>query len=120
MNITNDKEVMIFRSEYEGKVFYTIGLSKKNQDGSYTNGYMPCQFKNGINLANQTKIKIGKAWLSFYLKGKKTVPYVFISEFTMPAEIKENEGIDIYKEFGTTIKAEEVDNIPFSEDSLPF
>jgi hypothetical protein len=119
MNITNDKEVMIFRSEYEGKVFYTIGLSKKNQDGSYTNGYMPCQFKNGVDLANQTKIKIGKAWLSFYLKDKRTVPYVFISEFTQGTGQQEapksnDEGIDVYATFGSTIKADDPNlDLPF-------
>jgi hypothetical protein len=120
MNITNDKEVMIFRSEYEGKAFYSIGLSKKNQDGSFTNGYMPCQFKNGVNLANQTKIKIGKAWLSFYLKDKKTVPYVFISEFSQGTGQKEapksnDEEMNVYKHFGSTIKADEID-----DDTLPF
>ena len=114
MNITNDKEVMIFRSEYEGKVFYSIGLSKKNKDGSYTNGYMPCQFKNGVNLGNQTKIKIGKAWLSFYLKDKKTVPYIFISEFTTAPTDKQGEELDVYSTFGATIKADDPNlDLPF-------
>ena len=32
MNIECDKEKMIFRNEKDGKVFYSICLSKKNQD----------------------------------------------------------------------------------------
>ena len=122
MNITNDKEVMIFRSEYEGKVFYSIGLSKKNQDGSFTNGYMSCQFKNGVNLANQTKIKIGKAFLTFYInqKTKETKPYIMILDFTMSDNTTKNKDIDLYATFGSTVKAEDVDNLTIDETELPF
>lgn len=81
MNISNENAVMIFKREYEGNTFYSVGLSKKNQDGTYTNGYMPCQFKKGVSVENQTKMYIKKAWLSFYLKDKETKPYIFISEY---------------------------------------
>ena len=37
MNIECEKEKMIFRNEKDGKVFYSIGLSKKNQDGIANN-----------------------------------------------------------------------------------
>lgn len=116
MNITNEKEVMIFKREYNGKPYYSLGLSKKNQDGSYTNGYITCQFKNGVNLANQTKIKIKSAWLSFYLKDKQTIPYIFINDFATNAEVEVNNGIDVYEQFGTTVTAEQLDenmDLPF-------
>lgn len=90
MNITNDNQIMIFRREYQGNVFYSIGLSKKNQDGTYTNGYMPCQFKKNVEVEDRTKMYIKKAWLSFYLKDKATIPYIFISEYTTVEQAIDN------------------------------
>ena len=57
MNIECEKEKMIFRNEKDGKVFYSIGLSKKNQDGKYTSGYIPCRFPKDANIENKTKIR---------------------------------------------------------------
>ena len=90
MNISNEQAVMIFKREYQGNTFYSLGLSKKNQDNTYTNGYMPCQFKKGVQLEDKTKIYIKKAWLSFYLKDKETKPYIFISEFTTLEQVIDN------------------------------
>lgn len=114
MNITNDYPVMIFKQEYQGKIFYSVGLSKKDRDGNYTNGYMPCQFKGNVDLEDKTKIYIKKAWLSFYLKDKATKPYIFISEFetqhdTIQAAKKE---VDPFKEFGEQIKIDDSE-LPF-------
>ena len=82
MNIEYKYQLMVFKNEYEGKPIYKIGLSKKNADGSYANGYILAQFKKGIELENRTNIYIKNAWLTFYLtKDKKTVPYIFINEF---------------------------------------
>ena len=111
MNITNDREVMIFRNEWQDKVIYNVGLSKKLQDGNYENGTIMCQFKNGVDLPNQTKITIKSAWLSFYKnKDNHTVPYIFINEFVggqapelSQAEITKptmNEESDPFQDFG--------------------
>ena len=72
MNIENKYPVMIFRSTYENKYFYKMGLSKKGQDGKYINGYIMCRFKNGVELEDKTKLYIKNAWLDFYLKDKET------------------------------------------------
>lgn len=77
-----DHPYMVFRKDYNGTPVYSIGISKKNRDGSYTNGYLVAQFRNKVELDNQTKIMIENAWLTFYLnKQGKTVPYIFINEF---------------------------------------
>lgn len=112
MNIETEKQVMVFRTDNEYGTFYNLGLSKKAKDGSYINGYMPCQFKKGVELENQTKIYIKKAWLTFYLKDKVTNPYVFISEFeTLENTIKENHvDLNPYEEMGQEIQ----------DDDLPF
>ena len=81
MNIVTDKPITVFRRDTEFGSFYSVGLSKKNNEGSYINGYMSVQFKNGVELENKTKIYIKNAWLSFYLKEKETKPYIFISDF---------------------------------------
>ena len=108
MNIANENPVMVFKREYNGNVFYSVGLSKKNQDGSYTNGYMPCQFKKEVAVEDKTKIYIKKAWLTFYLKDKETKPYIFISDFitldeaitnSKPEQVQEENKTDLYAEF---------------------
>ena len=126
MNIENKYPVMIFRSAFDNKYFYKMGLSKKNQDGSYTNGYIMCRFKNGVELEDKTKIYIKNAWLDFYLKDKETKPYIFVNEFETISETiekaKEPTNSDI-------VKAVMNDEDPFSsfgneialsDEDLPF
>ena len=75
-------EVMVFANERDGRKSYSIGISKKLQDGSYENGFLPVQFKKDVSLENKTKIGIKKAWLSFYKTSEgRTVPFIFINEF---------------------------------------
>lgn len=118
MNIENKYPVMVFKNINDGKAFYSIGLSKKDAEGNYMNGYITCKFKKDIDLENQTKIYIKKAFLTFYLKEKITVPYIFISEFetidqTIERIKRENEvEVDPYETFGNSITAEELD-LPF-------
>lgn len=129
MNIVTDKPYMIFKNDYNGYTFYKLGLSKKDKTGAWINGYIRCQFNKGISLENQTKIYLKKAWLSFYIKEKDTVPCIFIQEFEtvdeaiekskMPAD-KEIEQVvdnmtnkeDPFKEFG--------EEITLNDDDLPF
>jgi hypothetical protein len=121
MNINSQYPVMVFRKEYEGNVFYSLGLSKKRQDGTYENGYMPCQFKKGVSLEDKTKIYLKSSWLTFYKKEKQTIPYIFINEFETVSEAIDNSK--------TIVKDETIQNDPFkdfgdeleiTEDDLPF
>ena len=45
MNLATDKPQMIFRKDFKDKIFYSMGMSKKKQDGSYEKTYIPVQFK---------------------------------------------------------------------------
>lgn len=126
MNIECEKEKMIFRNENNGKVFYSIGLSKKNQDGKYTSGYITCRFPKDANIENKTKIKILNAWLDFWVDDKKiTHPYIFINKYeiteigNIPKNVKSersNEGIQL--------NDEEIDKVFSGKDevelTLPF
>ena len=127
MDIQTDKAYMIFRRPYEDRVYYSVGLSKKNASGGYDKGYMPVQFKRDVDIPDQTKIYIRHAWISFYTKKKsvngteytETVPYIFINEFvTMEDRIKEthidipDKDEDLFAEFGN--------EITITDDDLPF
>lgn len=90
MEIVSNKEEMIFRNDYNGKASYSIGLSKKKQDGNYEKGYINVSFKKGVELQNQTKIKIKQSWLDFYKKENKTIPYIFINDYEVVENIPTN------------------------------
>lgn len=86
MNIECEKEKMIFKKTTDKGTFYSIGLSKKDKSGKYTNGYMTCKFQKDTTIEDRTKIKIHEAWLDFYIKDKITYPYIFINKFEIVQE----------------------------------
>ena len=120
MNVISDKKEMIFKNIVGDREYYSIGLSKQKLDGSYEKGYINCQFPKNVKLGNQTLINIKKAWIDFYIKDKKTIPYIFINEFEIieenkKEEINENEKIkeiDPYEEMGKQIELTDSD-LPF-------
>lgn len=99
MNIVNEKPIMVFKNEYQGREFYSLGISKKDRSGNYINGYMPCEFRKGVQLESKTKIHIKNAFLTFYLKDKKTVPYIKVLEFEKVGESTS----DPYSDFGEQV-----------------
>ncbi len=75
-------DVMCFAKEHNDRTFYSIGISKKDINKEWVNGYMGASFRKGVTIPNKTKIEIKKAWLDFYInKDKQTVIGIFISEF---------------------------------------
>lgn len=118
MEIVSNREEMIFKSEYNDKPIYRIGLSKKDKNGNYIKGYMNVNFKKGVELDNMTKIKIKSAWLDFYKVDIKTVPVIFISEFEIVDENKK----DPFEEFGESIKTDFDlgEQMDITEADLPF
>ena len=114
MNITNEKDVMIYKNDY-GK--YSVIISKKNADGSFEKAYMPIQFNKGVELENKTLIKIKNAWLSFYKVEDKTKFFIRCSDFDK-VEKEENP----FKEFGNNLKSDfDVgEQIQIQDEDLPF
>ena len=90
MNISNEYPVTIFKNVNDYGTFYKVGLSKKDVEGKYINGYKDIKFKKDVELEDKTKIYIKKAWLDFYIKDKKTIDYIFCSEFEKIEETIEN------------------------------
>ena len=60
---------------------------------------------------------IKSAFLTFYLKEKITVPYIFVSEFDLvdtSIQTMKNEAVeDQFAAFGNSITVEELDDLPF-------
>ena len=112
MEIVSNRKEKIFRKDFNGKPIYKIGLSKKNQDGSYTNGYMLCSFKKGTDIPDKSYINIKQAWVDFYLKEKETIPYIHINNFELVEEKKETQVIEVQ-----SITTDELDDSQFP---LPF
>lgn len=121
MQVTSNSEEMIFRKDYNDRPVYSIGLSKKDKDGKYINGYMTCNFKQGTELENQSKIKIKDAWISFYLKDKQTIPTLFINDYELVSVPKPKEESNPYEDFGESIKTQnEFEQIEIKPEDLPF
>lgn len=121
MKVVSNREEMVFRKDFEGNARYTLGLSKKQQDGTYEKGYITVRFKQDVELSNQTKIFIKSAWLTFSKHEGKTYPYIFINDFsvvdTTPEKPKEE---NPFKDFGESIKEDGFQQIEITEDDLPF
>jgi len=122
MNIESDKPKTIFKYKTkDGKEFYSIGLSKKKQDGSYENGFISCRFKKDVQLENKTKIQIKSAWIDFYVKDRITNPYIFINEFEIVEQEEKAEPKEEVNEFSTLHAAtENQDTIQLEDSDLPF
>lgn len=99
MNLKEIDNKMIFRRDNEYGAFYTLGMSKKLEDGTYENGYIDVRFKKDVELENMTKINVKDAWLTFYLKDnddyKITKPYIFINKFEIVDEANSSESNEI-------------------------
>lgn len=107
MNITG--KTMIFKSQYG----YSTTISRKNQDGEYTNMYVSVQLPKNIELENKTVIEITNGFLSFY-NTKDGLPKIkiVVMEFTTDEEQK------YIQEEREAIQNEEIYGI--QDFSLPF
>ena len=122
MEIISNKEEMVFRKDYNGKPSYSLGLSKKDKDGKYINGYVKVNFKKGVELNNKSKIKITNAWLDFYKDNEKTIPTIFINDFEITQDGEKQEEKNPFEEFGEHITTDfDIGHqIEISDNDLPF
>lgn len=128
MEIVSSKEEMVFRKDYNGKPSYSLGLSKKDKDGKFVNGYIKVNFKKGVELNNKSKIKIKNAWIDFYKDNEKTIPTIFINEFDIieqPAKEVANSGkkeANPFEEYGNSIKSDFDlgEQIQITDEDIPF
>lgn len=87
MQVISEKEgkkvpIMIFRNEKDDRVFYSTTISHKNQDGEYTNSFIPVEFRKNVDVENKQLINIKSAWLDFYTTWDgRDVTTIFINDF---------------------------------------
>ena len=81
--------VYVFKNVSNDKTYYRIGLSKKNMEGNYINGYMTAVFNKDVELDNKAKIILKNAILDFYIKEKQTIPYIRVFDYELYGD---NEG----------------------------
>lgn len=119
MEITSNREEVVFRKDFDGRPIYSIGLSRKDKNGEYIKGYITANFKDGVDIPDKSKIKINNAWLSFYKKENTTIPTIFVSDFEIVGELKTS---NPYEEFGETTKTESNigQQIEIQDSDLPF
>ena len=113
MEIVEKNKVTIYRYAGQYGASYSVGLSKKTQDGKTEYGFMPVRFKKDVTLENKTQIYIRSAWISFNKKDDKCYPYIFINEFTTL-----DQAIEPSKETLENKKGQQ--EIYLTDDDLPF
>lgn len=81
MNITGKTKI------YKGKYGYSCSISKKNQDGSYSNMFMQIQLPKGIEPEDKSIIEITKGFISFYqTKDGNKIPKIVALEIRQDGE----------------------------------
>ena len=116
MKIIEERPVTVYRYDGQYGTSYSIGVSKKNQDGTYTKAFKPCKFRKDVELENKTEIYLEDAWEDFYQVEKKIYWYVFINKFRKKEEntknVKEKE-----EQPNRTIYAKDIE---ITNEDLPF
>lgn len=100
LKITTDgKPVKVFRKdkEWNGSTFptYSIGVSSKDKDGNWVNGYIDCLFKKGVDIPNKTEITINNAFYVCNKSGDKVYNKLMITDFEMAYQDVSNEFMQI-------------------------
>ena len=84
--LTDDKSVIIFRKDKQtsngGKFStYCMGISSKDKDGNWVNGFLDVVFKKGVEVNNKAKINIKNAFPTVSKYNDKTYIKWMILEF---------------------------------------
>jgi len=95
------EETMIFKND----IGYSTSISRKKEDGTYENMFIPVNFKKGVEVENKTKINITNGFLSFY-KTKEGLAKIKLVVMDFTTEDKQEE-MFIPKD------AEITDDLPF-------
>ena len=100
--------VTINRTDYQNFTFYKIKISKKNADGTFTEGWKNVRFPKDVDIPDKTKIRILDMFEDFYNKDR------FLTIFTL--FIREWEVIDdeqSYADYENSINYVNDDDLPF-------
>lgn len=97
MKLTSDgKKVRIYRQDktsQNGKAYtrYSMGVSSKDSNGEWVNGFLECTFKKGVEVQNKTDIIINNAFPVVREYNGKTFISWMITEFEIEGGVVPNE-----------------------------
>lgn len=124
MNIQDDRPYKIYIKDYEGKRYYKVKISKKQQDGTYDNGYMDIRFKEDKGIKDKDIVYLRNAFLTYW-KDKEKITHFYIQvmdyetmeqviEHSKETDIVKNENVekDLFEEFGEEHKDDDLE-LPF-------
>lgn len=95
LKITTDgKPVMVFRDDKGKYPRYCIGVSSKDKDGNWINGYINCSFLKGVELEDKTKIYINDSFITLN-KGKDDRVYKELKIMDFDEDLGKPEVTDI-------------------------
>ena len=64
--ITEQTPVTVYANERQTQngtfKTYSIGVSSKDKEGNWVNGFLPCNFRKGTEIANKSKINISNSF----------------------------------------------------------
>lgn len=112
MKVIQEFPVKVFERDFEGRKYYKIGVSKKDKNGNYINGYLDCSFRKDATIDTSKKIYIQDAWLDFYVKDKITHNYLFINKFDYVSDVIKEEVSDPFEDFSN--------EVALTDEDLPF
>jgi hypothetical protein len=87
MSLEISGKTRVYRKEFDGRVSYSIGFSKKKDDGTYLTAFQNVSFRKGVDIPHKTEINITKAWFSPYEYKDKAGYNLFISEFECDSDL---------------------------------
>lgn len=107
----NLKNVMVFRNEKDGRVYYRTTIGHRNQDGTHDNAGFPIQFPKDVDLADRTIINSEDAYLTFY-KNKEGNPvfYIFVAKHK-EGQVEGPRGITLVADEQMIFRNEKDDNV---------
>ena len=84
--ITDDRYVTVYRQDktsQNGKAYtqYSLGVSSKNANDEWVNGFIDCQFKKGVEVPNKAKISIANSFYNVTEYNGKKYYKIFILDF---------------------------------------
>lgn len=113
---TDDRPVKVWRSEKNGFVSYSIGVSKKEGD-NWISKYQPIEFLKGVDVPNGTEITIQNAFpkLQSWVKDGQQFSRIAwkVMEFEGPRSVQKVDNYD-------TSEAELPEAFSQAEDEIPF
>lgn len=95
---SDDKGVKVYvkEREWSGGSFkvYSLGISSKDKDGNWINGYLDAEFKkaDADKITNKCKIKINNSWYKTTESNGKKYNKIFVNDFEV---LEDGEGDEV-------------------------